>query len=149
MCYPVFLETVSVVWAQNWFSNESNYRARITCINLCSSYLQSFDNFSSDHCFLLAITCTREHSITKHTHTSLTSLKIKIIIYQQTDAPQKDLRPRHKSIQRGESNSAVTNFWTLYWKLSWKEVKMDHTKIFIVDLDSPCWKLSASCRGLS
>ena len=44
---------------------------RITCVDLCSSCLQIFNNFSRNCCFLLDITCTRRHSIIERTQTSL------------------------------------------------------------------------------
>ena len=51
------------------------------------------------------------------------------MICQQTGAPKKELRPRHKSIWRGESNSAwyvdFGRYLESYFK---KEVKMNHTK---------------------
>ena len=48
----------------------------------------------------------------------------------QSEATQKDLRPLHRSIRRGESKSAVFIFvWTLFGKLFWKKkIKMYHTK---------------------
>ena len=49
-----------------------------------------------------------------HTHTSLTSVRS----CQQTDAPQKDLRPQHKRGRRGKSDSAWSIFvWALFGKL--------------------------------
>ena len=72
----------------------------------------------------------------------------KTLILVQNEAPQKDLRPRHKRLWRGEPKSALTIFVrTLLGKLSWKnEWKMGHTKIVRADLNSPRQELSV--RGL-
>ena len=45
----------------------------------------------------VASTCADEHLIIEHTHISGTSLKNLKLIIDQTEAPQKDLRKRHKS----------------------------------------------------
>ena len=52
----------------------------------------------------------REYLIIKRTHISLTSLNTKKLVTQQTEAPQKDLRPRHKTVQREDSNSSISIF---------------------------------------
>ena len=62
----------------------------------------------------------------------------------QTKAPQKNLRPRNKSIRQGKSDSAWHIFvWAIFGKLFWKKrSNIDSTKMYQVDLDSPCRELS-------
>ena len=57
----------------------------------------------------------REQDITECMHTGLTSLRnFKKSILVQTEAPQKYLRPRHRSIWHGKSKSAVSFLFGRY-----------------------------------
>ena len=70
----------------------------------------------------IAITCTHEHLIIKRTHTYLKKIKKSTSVW--TEASQEDLRPWHKSIQWGKSDSAMYVFVrTRFGKLFWTKVK--------------------------
>ena len=114
------------------FVTVSRVELKIDCFHWVEiSYwsLHVFDNSSRSSCFVLAISCTHENLISEQTHASLTSLKTKKNP-QRNKAHQKDLRSRHKRVQRGESDSALSILFGHYLeKLFWKEVKNECTKI--------------------
>ena len=66
------------------------------------------------------------------------------MIPEQTKASQKNLRSRYKSIRRGKSKSARSEFFGRYLE---KKVKMDDTKLDPKDLDSPCQELFVRSLG--
>ena len=90
-------------------------------VNLVRAYVRIFYDFSETVILYVAITCMGEHSIIEHIHISLTSLKDYIHINsQQTEAPQKDLRPT--SAQEGSTRRSGFCWsifvWMLFGKLS-------------------------------
>ena len=70
------------------------------------------------------------------------------MISQQAKAPQKDPRPRHKSIWQGESNFIWYIFVRmLFGKPFWKEVKNNYTKMHQAEPDIPRQEFSACGLG--
>jgi len=98
-----------------------------------------------------SIAGTHKHDIIERTQISLTSLStLKKSIPVQPEAPQKSLRPRQTSIQRGESNSALTILLGSYFHLFQKNKrsKINFTKTIKADLDSPRQELSNGGLGI-
>ena len=99
---------------------------------------------------LLLFTCTRKHvrAFDYRTHAHQLDFINPLKKPVRTEAAQKDLKPWHKSIRRGESDSLGSIFvGILFWKLFRKKVKIDQTKIDLKDLDSPCQELSVRGFG--
>ena len=80
----------------------------------------------------------------------MTSLPNKKSIPEQTEAPQKYLRPQQKRVRQGESDSAVYIYIFVCLGVHWKVVKKRNQNgshnIHTADLDSP--RREFSLRGL-
>ena len=86
----------------------------------------------------------------ERTHIRLTSLTNKKSIPEQTEAPEKGLRPQQTSIRRGESNSFGSKFVVAHFShvLKNKRPKNDHTKLDPKYSDSPRRKLFNGDLGI-